>query len=309
MILITGGLGFIGVGLTRYLLEQGKEVLITRRRTSRIPASLKKDLDKKLQVADCDILDLPNLVGVLKKYHVASIVHAANVTANETSLYQAFKANVEGTVNVLEAARLMDIKRITFLSSVTVYYGIKGEARYHEAMAIPLDSRHPIGSEKAAAEATAHHYASHYNLDVMIVRPSMVYGPYSASVFAPLQLMVDGVVREKRAVLPRAHPEFRTDFIHIDDCSWALGTVHLAKEPKCRVYNIASGERHSLNEVADMIKKIVPGCHIELRGAPSPWSPAGIDVSRLANEFGYKPKYTLEAGIRQYIDWINRGRG
>jgi len=62
MILIMGGLGFIGAALGRYLLEQGEEVLLTRRRTSRVPLFLSDYLNQKLKVVDCDMLDLPNLL-------------------------------------------------------------------------------------------------------------------------------------------------------------------------------------------------------------------------------------------------------
>ena len=70
MILITGGLGFLGSGLARYLLDQGEQVVLTRRRNARIPPMLANDLDKKLKVVYCDILDLPSLVSVVKKYEV-----------------------------------------------------------------------------------------------------------------------------------------------------------------------------------------------------------------------------------------------
>lgn len=306
MILITGGLGFLGVGTARYLLEQGEEVLLTRRRTSRIPAFLTEYLDKKLKVVGCDIMDLPSLIAVLKEYRVRSIIHAAVVTLAKASLYQGFKINMEGTINVLESARLMGIKRVTLTSSITVYYGIRSEIPYQEAMAIPLDVKYPIACEKIAAETMCNLYSGHYGLDLVITRISMAYGPYSASGFIPMELMVEGAAKEKRAFLSQFHPEYKMDFIYIDDCARAIGMVHLAKELKYKVYNIASGMSHTLDEVTGVIKKVIPDCQIELNGNPPPWQFRGVDISRIHDEFGYRPKYSLEQGIREYIDWTIR---
>ena len=308
MILITGGLGFFGTSLARYLLEQGEEVLLTRWRTSRIPTFLTKHLDKKLKVVDCNILDFTNLFAVLKKHPVKSIIHTAMVTLAKASLYQGVKTSLEGTANVLEAARLMDIEKVTYTSSLTVYYGIKSEMPYKETMAIAIDVKHPIASEKIAAEAICNLYAEQVGLELIIVRPSMIYGPGSYSGYGPLPLMVEGVVREKRVVIPQFHPEYSMDFLYIDDCSRAIGMIHLTKEPKDKVYNIATGKSHTLKEVTEVINKLIPDSHIELKGESPPRDPFILDVSRLRDEFGYQPKYDLEHGIQEYIDWIVRGK-
>lgn len=308
MILITGGLGFIGVGLARYLLEQNEKVVLTRRRTSRIPGLLKTYMDKDLKVVDCDILDFPNLLAVLKDYQVDSIIHAAMITLTNSSLYQVFKASLEGTVNVLEAARLTGIKRVTYISSVTVYFGIKDEMPYKESRALPIDLKHPIGSEKVSAEAIATLYGQHFGLELIITRPSMVYGPYSVLGIGPMTQMVERALKTKRVILPHFYPGFRVDFIYIDDCCRAIGMVHLAKEPKYQVYNVASGKTYSLLEASEVVKKAIPGCSIELKGDPTPWSSSTVDISRLYEEFGYEPAYDLEHGVRKYIEWIERGK-
>jgi UDP-glucose 4-epimerase len=304
MILITGGLGFLGTGLARYLLGQGEEVLLTRRRNARIPAMLVKDLEKKVKVVDCDILDLPGLIAAMKKYKVTSVIHAAVAILAKTSLYQAVKINMEGTANVLEAARLMDIKRVTFTSSNTVYMGIQEATLCKESTPIPLDVNHSIASEKIACEALCSLYAHEYGIEVIITRPSMMYGPGSSSIIAPLPLMVEQVLKQKSVVIPQLHPDWGTDFVYIEDCSRAIGMVHLAEEPKYPIYNAASGRSHTLKDVAEAIKKVIPDCHIELKGQVPPRSIHTVDISRLCDEFGYKPEHDLEQGIREYIDWV-----
>jgi len=308
MILITGGLGFLGVGTARYLLGVGENVLLTRRRTSRIPLFLADHLDNKLRVVDGDVQDLPNLIAILEKYQVKSIIHAAMITQDRGSLYQGFKINLEGTVNVLEAARLAGIKRVSFISSATVYIGTKSEAPCKETMPVHLDGRHFITNYKIAGEALCSLYAAQYGLQLIITRPSMVYGPHSAAGLSPLELAVEEVVKKKSVVLSQFHPDYRMDFIYLDDCARAIGTLHLAKEPKYSVYNVASGKSPSLNEVANLIRKVMPDCHIELKGQRPPRYPLVLDISRLQEEFGYKPNYDLEQGIREYMGWVAQGR-
>lgn len=308
MILITGGLGFLGSGLARHFLDLGEEVLLTRRTNARIPVALSNDLDKKLKVVDCDILDLPSLIAAVKKYDVTSIVHAAVAILAKASVYQAVKINMEGTANVLEAARLTGIKRVTFISSNTVYFGLHDQTVCKENMPIAIDVDQSVASEKIAAEALCNLYAHEYGLEVIIMRPSMIYGPGSFSVMAPIALIVERVLKEKRAVMPQFHPDWGTDFVYIKDCSRAIGLVHLSGRPKYWVYNAASGKSYSLKEVAAAIKKAIPDCQIELKGDP-PSSPIQtIDIGRLQDEFGYRPEYELEQGVREYIDWVSKGR-
>jgi UDP-glucose 4-epimerase len=84
--------------------------------------------------------------------------------------------------------------------------------------------------------------------------------------------------------------------------------VHLTKEPKYRLYNTASGRSHTLKDVAAAIKKVIPDCHIELKGQVPPRPVHTVDISRLRDEFGYKPEYDLEQGVREYIDWVVKGK-
>ena len=307
MILITGGLGFLGTGLARYLLDQGEEVVLTRRRNPRVPAMLAADLDRTLHIVDCDLLDFPSIIGAIKKYRVTSIIHAAVGILAKASVYQAVKTNMEGTVNVLEAARLTDIGRITVTSSNTVYFGFREPTVCREDMAVHIDVNQPIASEKIATEAICNLYAHEYKIDVLITRPSMIYGPGSLSVIAPLALIVESVLRDGKAVMPRFHPEWGTDFVYIKDCSRAIGILHLAEKPTYRVYNAGSGKSHTLSDVVRAIRKVIPDCTIELSGtAPGPLH--RVDIGRLRDEFGYEPEYDLERGISEYIGWVKKGK-
>jgi UDP-glucose 4-epimerase len=303
MILIIGGLGFIGAAVGRFLLEQGEQVLLTRRRTMRIPPLLAAYGEDKLKVVDCDVLDLPRLIEVIKKYAVSSIVHTAVATPAKDSLYQMFKTDLEGTTNVLEATRVMGLEKVTFTSSNTVHKGIRGEARWNESMPIPLDPGNPIGSIKIACEAVCHLYANHYGLDVVIARPSQIYGPFQASGFAPIEKMIEGAIAGTKVVLSHVDPGEYKDFLYIDDCARAMGLLHRGKT-KHRVYNVASGRRETWGQAAAIVRRLIPGSEIELTGKAVASNPPGVDISRIYDEFGFKPEIGLEEGIGTFVRWV-----
>ena len=84
MILVTGGLGFLGVSLAKYLLDKGEKVLITRHRNPNVPDFLALHLGKNLQVAPMDITCLATVIEAIKKYEVTSIIHAAGTSERGT---------------------------------------------------------------------------------------------------------------------------------------------------------------------------------------------------------------------------------
>lgn len=117
MILITGGLGFLGGNLGKYLLDLGHEVLLTRNRSAQVPDLLTPFIGKGLQIAPVDVTKLTTILDAVGKYEVNSIVHGAAIIEGKGSLYQAMEINVVGCANILEAARLMGVGRVTFVSS------------------------------------------------------------------------------------------------------------------------------------------------------------------------------------------------
>jgi nucleoside-diphosphate-sugar epimerase len=132
----------------------------------------------------------------------------------------------------------------------------------------------------------------------------MIYGP-GTSGWTPMGLLVGGVVKQKKAIIPNFGPEYNVDFLYIEDCARAIGMIHLAKEPKHRVYNVAYGKVYYLRQIAEILKKLVPDAQIELKGSHAPWPYFAVDVTRLSEEFAYQPAYDIESGIRKYMDALS----
>ena len=137
MILITGGGGFLGVNIARALLDKGQEVLLLQRHPVRPPSFLASFWGKQAKCAIGNVLDLPFLLGLAKEYHVDSIIHAAfdndSLLNREgpmsAHLYQFVQVPVQGCINLMEVARLHNIRRLTLDQFPVAYTGAPGGRR------------------------------------------------------------------------------------------------------------------------------------------------------------------------------------
>ncbi|MBI4334974.1 MAG: NAD(P)-dependent oxidoreductase [Chloroflexi bacterium] len=310
MILITGAGGFVGSNLARNLAEKGERVVALTRRPMRVPSFLAPFWNNQVKEAHADILDLPGLLGVMKAHSVDSIIHCAVMTIREGPLYQALKTNLEGTMNVLEAARALDIPRVTFISSATVYYGVKTTQPYHEDSYVSATSNNFVGANKIAEEQICFQYAKEYGIAVSVVRPPRIYGrPSPPEQSLPGHLSIESLVQDAlahRRVNSNIYGGARADFTHVKDVAKGIALVHLAKAPKHAIYNVGSGCSSSYLDVAQAIRELVPGAEFSL-GAVAPEGgegPPPLSIERIKNELGYTPDYGLRRGIKACVEWL-----
>jgi len=307
MILLTGGLGFLGCNLAYYLANQGEEILLTKHRTSRIPTFLEPYLNKNIITSSCDILDINAVLSVLEKYPISSIIHTAATYGEKGKLHQCLKVNIGGTINILEASRIKKIDRITFTSSHSIYRRSR-EQIHGEDEDFPLKSIHYISLTKKACEMICDHYAKEYGLSILIIRPSQIYGPLYVSGVNPLQTMIDNSLANRPTCLEEVHPDDGNNLIYVKDCARATGLVHLAQKPQFTIYN--AGDKYlTYGEMAKMVKKIIPRAEITL-GAnvkKEVQEPMYLNMERLEKEFGFKPEFNFENGIKDYIQWLSYG--
>jgi UDP-glucose 4-epimerase len=255
MILVTGGLGFLGCNLAYSLAKKGRKLLLAQRRISNIPSFLEPRVDNNIEIAQCDILDLSNLFYILNKYRITSIIHLAGTYGQKGKLCQCIDTNVNGTVNLLEASRIMGIDRVTFLSSHSVYQRSR-KVIHQEEEDLPLKSAHYISLTKKACEMICHHYAHEHGLLIPIIRASQIYGPLYATGVNPLQKMVENSLAGKATHLPEVHPENGNNFMYVKDCARAIGLIHLAEKPQFTIYNL--GDKYvTYGQMAEAVRKII----------------------------------------------------
>ena len=126
MVLITGGMGFIGLHTARKFLGADENVIITRFHTWREPSFLKEELGKRVIVESLDTTSPFDCLSLVRKHNVDSIVHLAMPGLSALSPAEDFRVNMLGLVNLLEAGRVAGVRRFSIGSSVTVYGGLAG---------------------------------------------------------------------------------------------------------------------------------------------------------------------------------------
>lgn len=306
MILLTGGLGFLGCSLAYYLANQGQKILLTMHRISRIPSFLEPMKNKSIEISRCDILDFSSIFDILNKYHISSIIHLAGLYGQ--SLYESLKVNIDGTINILEASRIMKIDRVTFASSFGVYQ--KNREKIHsEDEDLPLKSSHAISLTKKACDMICDYYSKEHELPIFIVRPSQIYGPLYTSGRNPLQKMVENSISGKPTFLSEVHSGDGTNLVYVKDCARAIGLIHLAKKLRFTIYNVC--DKHvTYGEMAETVKKIIPDAEINFTADTTKGidEPINVNVDRLNIEFGFRPEFDLENGIKDYIQWLRYGK-
>jgi UDP-glucose 4-epimerase len=316
MILITGGGGFLGLNMARCLVEKGKKVLLLQRREIKPPALLAPFWGDRVRQVRGDILDLPSLLSLVKEYAVESIIHGAFDTSLlsggpkagiKKGVHQLVRVQIEGSTNILEAARLFDLHRVTFISSVDVYRGWPQDCEEwrEDAFLAPV-SFSPVGNTKKAAEQLCHLYGRAYDLSVQSLRVGRVYGPESSHVHEPIKAMVENAAAEKSIDLSHVPEDSRGHTVYAKDVGEAACLVHLAPSLEHSIYNVSDGGDPTMTEVAQVVRELMPGAEIQL-GPPQGSVYSGVAMDRMKDEFGFVPR-DLRSGISAYIEWLREGR-
>jgi nucleoside-diphosphate-sugar epimerase len=192
-----------------------------------------------------------------------------------------------------------------------VYAGL-GDGPFGENRDLPVASTSATSAMKKAEEVLALHYADRTGLDLLLLRIAIIYGPlYStlANLAGRLtHLAVRGSLPERIAgpwttsQLPGG-----LDLCHVGDCAAAITAVHTAARPAHRIYNVGAGRTVTPADLLDAAAKAVPGAVLpeEIRETTPPTPGSNhMDVSRVCEEFGFTPRFSVEDGIRDYAEWL-----
>lgn len=311
-VLVTGADGFIGSHLTEMLLEQGYDVrafvLYNSFGTWGWLDTLPKEKRNVLDVVMGDVRD-PYFVrkameGVDCVFHLAALI-AIPYSYIAPDAY--VDTNIKGTLNVLNAARELQTKRVLVTSTSEVY----GTAQY-----VPIDEQHPFQGQspysatKIGADRLAESYYRSFAVPLTIVRPFNTYGPrQSARAVIPtiITQLLSGYEEIKLGSLrPTRDFVFCKDtargFIELSKCDTAIG----------REVNIATGREISIGDLAQkLIDMIRPGTRIVCE--EQRLRPADSEVERLrgSNKLlysltGFKPQTSMDEGLKLTVEWIRK---
>ncbi len=320
-VLITGGTGFIGSHLARALLDRGRSVcLFDVQGLSPEAAFVLGDAAGKVPVDLGSIETWPRVLAAIEQRRPSQIVHVGGIVDPLFLLKHpamAMSVNVAGTVNVLEAARLNEVGRVIYFSSIGVLPRIQYE---------PIDAAHPVilanggpasgpyGAAKLAGEAFCFAYHQAFQLDARIIRPSAAYGVgmqwHSANY---LKQFVEPAVRGEKVQLASGGPLPR-DYVHVRDIvGLALALLEAPAEVD-RVFYAATGEPlTTAAQAARLVMELVPGAAIEIADVLSDADRLELDfrgvlsIENARRQLGWQPRYvSLREGLKDYIESYRR---
>jgi UDP-glucose 4-epimerase len=312
MILVTGGLGFIGSHTVRALLDMGEGCVLVQRRTAGVPAGL---ADAQVAVEQVDITDLTALLDVGTRHKITGMVHLAGSMpwppSSDQPIEGARKA-INGLFNVFEAAQVWGVERVGVASTIGVYGGITAEGPLREDMPLPMTSGHLIPAFKKIGELLTDHLAGATGIEIVNYRIGAIWGPLgrAADPFFPAPQLVHaaalGTTPDLSSLRVPVYAEDAIDLCYAKDCGRAIALLQLADQLNHRTYNVASGRATTNAEVIAAIKKVVPDARIEL-----PTGGTGhqnyLDITRIQQDTGYQPAYDTDRATADYIAWLRAG--
>ena len=311
MILLIGGMGFIGLNTALRLLECGERVVIMHHSSYRLPDPLKSALDTNLFTARLDVSNPADVFDVVHRHQVDSIINLMAPPARSLSTQADYHLYTRGLENVLQAAHTFGLRRVSLGSSTGVYGGIS-PGPYHEELPLPVRSPTQVSAFKKAMEIHALHYAERVNLNVVLLRIASIYGPHYYSMHNPISRMCHAAVQHQDADFrdrpgQRLFEDDQADWTYVKDAARGIQLVHTAETLAHHIYNIGSGRATSNKEIFDAVRQAVPDamCSALTPGrAPTAAINPAQDLSRIASELGYAPEYTIKTGVADYIEWL-----
>ena len=316
-VLITGINGMTGLHTAKLLLEKGLDVVgYDNNRNGEL--AFYPEVEAKIRFVWGDITHLGHFLGTVEENGVEQIIHLAGLR-NEV-LYKAIptellRVNIGGLTNILELARAGKIKRVIFASSAAVY-GKMDDPDQCIPEDAPLDPRGIYANSKAMCESLCRAYRNVYNVDVLVLRPSRVYGrlanldtlefgnPISSFVYRLLQ---------GESIEESSGADFGGDFTYVPDLAFGCYRAMVTPKPQNWIFNISNGVFYRLSEVAAALGELFPKASISIGPGMHPYitqSPmrGPLDIGRAQKELSFRVARDLNGSLEHFIENLRRRR-
>ena len=304
--LITGIAGFIGSSLAHAILARGDNVRGIDNFSTGKRKNIAELLDR-IDVREADLLDLEAIKSACRG--VDYVLHEAAIPSVPRSVLNPLEnnqANVDGTVNVLVAARDAKVKRVIYAASSSAYGDTPTLPKREDMSPNPIS---PYAVAKLASEYYMASFFRCYNLETVALRYFNIFGPRqdpTSQYSGVLAKFITQMLKGERPTIFGDGSQSR-DFTYVDNVVHAnlLACKAPADEVAGKVFNVATGTRIDLNEMFAVLKKLTgyPGDpkHAPERAGDVKHSLA--DLSRSEKHLGYKPQVNFEEGLRRTVDW------
>lgn len=308
MIMVTGGLGFIGSHTTRALLDLGEPcVLVQRRAGGGTPEFVGEAI-----VEQADIIDLAALLDVGTRHKITGIVHLAGSVPWPPGAHEpvdgARKA-ITSLLNVLQVARDWGVPRVGVASTIGVYGGVDAPSPLGEDLPLPMVSGHVIPAFKKIGELLTDYLGGATGVEIVNYRIAAIWGPLGRAAspfFAAPQLVhaaAHGTTPDLTSLRSPAYAEDAGDLCYARDCGRAIALLQVADRLNHSTYNVASGRATSNAEIIAAIRRVVPDARVDLPTGGT-GEPLYLDITRLQQDTGYQPEYDTERAVADYLTWL-----
>ncbi len=302
--LVTGGAGFIGSNIVHELVKRGEHVRVLDNLSTGRPENLRGILDK-IEFIEGDICDENTVRRAV--YGVDYVLHQAALPSVQRSVNDPIasnRVNVNGTLNLLMAAREEKVKRFVIASSSSVYGDTPVLPKVED---MPINPLSPYATSKLAAEKYAMNFYKLYGLPTVALRYFNVFGPRQnpkSQYAAVIPKFITAMLKGESPVVYGDGEQSR-DFTYIENVVEAnLRACHSEKAPG-HVVNIACGKRYTLNELLHLLENILEmpanARYEEPRPGDVKHSLASIELAR--EVLGYEPQISFEEGLRKTVAW------
>ena len=304
---VTGGGGFIGSHIVEELVRRNETVTIIDNFSTGKHENV-EPFEDDVEVIEADIAEAKNLTQFLKGADY--VIHQAAIPSVPKSIIDPVKshnANVNGTLRLLVASREAGVKRVVYASSSSLY-GDSPTLPKHEGMTPnPLS---PYGAQKLFGEMYCQVFTRAYGLETVALRYFNVFGPRqdaTSQYSGVLALFIPAVLQDRR-------PTIHGDGLQSRDFTFVKNVVEAnllaCKTPGVagEVFNIACGDRITLNSMLQQINKITGKDVAPIYGDPRKGDikHSQADITRAKERLGYQPKVSFEDGLRSTIEWYRQ---
>jgi CDP-glucose 4,6-dehydratase len=309
-VLITGYEGFLGSWLTKFLLQEGAVVVGLDIRTRRAQTVLTPAELAAMTVVKGSVENYPLIARLCVRHSIGFVFHlAAKALVGECLLdpVKAFSVNIKGTWNILEACRQHNGIAGCIIASSDKAYGAHDKLPYREDFALQGD--HPYDASKSCADLLSDTYFHTYNVPVCVTRCGNLYGPgdFNFSRIVPDAVRC-GLAGKKLSI--RSDGKFIRDYVYVKDIALAymlLAEKMLKKKVTGEAFNFSDEKPLS---VIDMVKAVYRGLgrkpdYVILNQARFEIREQFLCSRKARRMLGWKPRYTLERGLRETIDWYS----
>ncbi len=314
VVLITGGAGFIGSHLCDSFLQAGNVVRCFDNLATGFRSNISHLISREgFAFYEGDIRDIDALMEAMQG--VDLVLHQAALGSVPRSINDPLSTNavnITGFLNVLEAARMQQVKRVVYAASSSTYGDSLALPKVEEHIGMPLS---PYAVTKYANELYAHVYANIYGLELIGLRYFNVFGKRQT----PNGAYAAAIPRFIEAFISHRSPEVHGDGLQTRDFTYIANVLqmnHLAastdrQQALNQVYNVAFGDRTSLIDLLTLIRSELLHFDPSIADVPLHFAAARsgdvrdslADISKAKTLLGYKPAHDLQAGIAEAMPW------